>query len=796
MASIRTRILLGCLSLTAVTAAFGLVAHKAETQLGTMAKSLYDDAFMSMSYLRSAQGKMLGIALSIATERDAVDPRDMAQRFEDVTSDLDVAMQRAVSPAGAKTAYQLHEDVAAIAQAYLATGKPPEPQQLAAMEDRFLTAVETNAGEGYRSRLATETLIERIDAQTWGAMGLSLLVALAITAVLGEAIVPGVTQAASTAAAIAGGRLDNDIPVTAGGEVGVLQRALRTMQASIKGQITRIEHLMATQASTHAVEMESQTDMFETALENMAQGLCMFDGEGRVIVHNERFGEMFHPAPRGTTAAVALPPDLLPGRDDQPAGRRWRSMTRTLEDGRSVAVVEKPMRNGGWVATYEDVTERHAIEARVTFMARHDALTGLANRSLGHERMEQALARVRRDGGGVSVFYMDLDHFKTVNDTLGHAAGDSLLRQVANRLTASTREVDTVIRLGGDEFAIVQVDVEGAESAQDLAERLIEGMRRPFDIDGRELRIGFSIGIAHTTDGDATTEEMLKNADHALYRSKQAGRGCYSFFDPDMDSALQTRRELEAEMHEAIAQGQFENRYQPLVTSIDGRISGFEALVRWQHPTRGTIPPNEFLPIAEEAGMIGAIGTAVLRHACADALDWPDDVRVAVNLSQIQFRNDDLARIVAAALAESGLHPSRLELEITENLLLRDGIETMQTLNAIRALGVSLSMDDFGTGYSSLAYLQRFPFDKIKIDQSFIANLEDEGEGSMAIVQAIIGLGRSLNMRIVAEGVETEDQYEILRKMGCAQVQGYLFSRPVPAREAQALVAEQAALAG
>jgi diguanylate cyclase (GGDEF)-like protein len=405
------------------------------------------------------------------------------------------------------------------------------------------------------------------------------------------------------------------------------------------------------------------------------------------------------------------------------------------------------------------------------------------------ERVEQALAQAGRDGG-FALHCLDLDHFKAVNDTLGHPAGDALLHAVSERLQACVREVDTVARLGGDEFAIVQAAIEKPEDAALLARRILEVVSEPYDLNGHRVAIGLSIGIAMAPGDGATCDKLLKGADAALYRAKGDGRGTWRFFEPEMDMRLQARRALELDLHAALANDELEVFYQPLFDLGKDRIGGFEALLRWRHPTRGMVSPAEFIPLAEEIGLIVPIGEWVLLNACIEASTWPDDVKVAVNVSPAQFKNGRLVRCVADALAASGLPARRLELEITETVLLNDSAATLATLHALRDLGASISMDDFGTGYSSLSYLRSFPFDKIKIDQSFIRNLAAADDGSRAIVRAVIALGQSLGMRTTAEGVETEEQLEWLRSAGCLEVQGYLFSPPKPAGHVPRLLAQ------
>jgi diguanylate cyclase (GGDEF)-like protein/PAS domain S-box-containing protein len=429
-----------------------------------------------------------------------------------------------------------------------------------------------------------------------------------------------------------------------------------------------------------------------------------------------------------------------------------------------------------------DITERKRAEARVAFMAHHDALTSLPNRVLLRARMEEVLGRARRSGLGVATLCIDLDDFKVVNDTLGHPFGDLLLQEVAARLRSTLGENDMVARLGGDEFAVLRADVEVPAEVGALAERIVDVVSAPYSLDGHQVTIGASVGIAFAPVDADDADRLLKNADMALYRAKSDGKGACRFFEAEMDARLQARRRLEIDLRNAVALEALEVHYQPLIALDRGSVSGFEALLRWQHPEHGMVSPSEFVPVAEETGLIGAIGAFVLRRACADAAKWPEAVTVAVNLSPLQFRTGNLLQTVRDALERSGLPARRLELEITETLLLDKSDHVLATLHALRALGVRISMDDFGTGYSSLSYLRSFPFDKLKIDRSFVRDLGSNAD-SQAIVRAIIGLGESLGITITAEGVETEADLACLEEEGCKEAQGFLFSRARPQAE-------------
>ena len=429
-----------------------------------------------------------------------------------------------------------------------------------------------------------------------------------------------------------------------------------------------------------------------------------------------------------------------------------------------------------------EIADREESQARSQYLAYHDSLTGLGNRLLFKEQLEEALRDVSVASHPLAVLFLDLDGFKAVNDTLGHSIGDLLLKSVAAKLRDILPRTDRIARLGGDEFAILQISAAQPGSSIALAKKIIEVVGQPNSIDGHDVTVGASVGIAIARPGDMNTDNFLKSADLAMYSAKSDGRGTYRMFDPEMDAIVQARRLLERDMRTALAQDGFRLFYQPLVNLQTKKVTAFEALMRWQHPERGMVPPSDFIPVAEEMGLIVQLGEWALRQACAEATKWPDGICVSVNLSPLQFAKGNLVSSVMSALASAGLPASRLELEITESVLLEKSERNITILNQLRGLGVRISMDDFGTGYSSIGYLRSFPFDKIKIDQSFVRDLLVD-EGSLAIVRAIAGLGVSFGMITTAEGVETEEQMRCLNLEGCIEVQGYLYSRPVPANE-------------
>ncbi len=527
--------------------------------------------------------------------------------------------------------------------------------------------------------------------------------------------------------------------------------------------------------------------------------VCALDGERILGVNDaaiEHYGYSRAEFERLTIRSLqAFDPELPWSGDrssDEQAARTWKHVR---ADGALIdlAIYSRQLVYGDQPAVLlalMDITERKRAEARLAFMAQHDGLTGLPNRALLRQQMDEILMHTRRSADKVAVLVLGLDNFKAVNDTLGHGIGDKLLRGVAKRLKSTLREEDTLARLNSDEFAIVQAGVTRPEDAVLLARRLLEAISDPYLLDGHSVVIGASIGIALSPGDGDESDKLLKNADMALSRAKNDFRGTFSFFEAEMDARAQTRRKIESDLREAIQNDVLRPHYQPLVDLATGRITGLEALVRWPHPERGMISPAEFIPVAEETGLINAVGGLMLRRACLDAAQWPDDVRVAVNLSPLQFRVGNLLSLVMDALKHSGLPPTRLELEITETLLLEKSSQTLATLHALRSLGVRISMDDFGTGYSSLSYLRSFPFDKIKIDQSFVRDLGANPD-AQAIVRSIISLGKGLGVTITAEGVETEAELSCLRNEGCHEGQGYLFSRARPNAEIISLLQAQ-----
>jgi diguanylate cyclase (GGDEF)-like protein len=535
---------------------------------------------------------------------------------------------------------------------------------------------------------------------------------------------------------------------------------------------------------------------FDAALSHMSQGISMYDGDHRLVMWNDRFVQLYGFPPGFATLGrpfnelfdylvasgnIKEAPDRYTAmRAERLATEKIFSAQHLLADGRTIAVINHAMANGGWVSTHEDITDRKNSEIRIEQLAHFDGLTGLANRNLFKERLEAALSRHRRLGTEFAVFLLDLDRFKSVNDTLGHQAGDKLLKEVAERIKATCGDADIAARLGGDEFAVIAMSGGGnlLHSVEVLAARLIEAISAPDEIDGHPVVVGCSIGIALVPAHGERIDEILRNADLALYRSKSEGRNCFQVYSEQMKAEADRRSALEIDLREALWGDQLEVYYQPVVDIVSRRVVSVEALARWHHPTRGPIPPSEFIPVAEQTGLIVELGNWIMLQACRDATQMPANIKVAVNLSPVQFAKSNIVEWASYALADSGLPAERLEFEITEGVLMEDTERNLNSLRELKKLGISIALDDFGVGYSSLAYLTKFPFDKVKIDKSFIDAL-DRTETS-AVISSIVELANSLNLAILAEGIETEEQRKRVRSLGIKFGQGFLFAEPVP----------------
>jgi diguanylate cyclase (GGDEF)-like protein len=547
--------------------------------------------------------------------------------------------------------------------------------------------------------------------------------------------------------------------------------------------------------------IKQQGAITSAALNNMIQGICMFDKRDRLIICNRRYADLYNlpeslTAPgtplidmvahlNSSNAEADLPEQHLRNLVAVADSKRSHSEVE-LADGKIIDVQCRTLDDSSWIATHEDVTEKRRASHRITYLASHDPLTDLPNRTFFREQLQRSLAFADR-GHGFALHSLDLDRFKDVNDTLGHGIGDELLKQVAARLRGLVRDGDFVTRLGGDEFAILQFPLNKPEDASALAQRVVATLSEPYQIHGHDVMIGVTVGIALAPGDTSDAEDLLQKSDLALYRAKGDGRGTYRFFEQGMDEAQRARHAIENELRCAIRKGEFELHYQPILDLKSGAISSFEALVRWHHPTRGLIEPAQFIPVAEDTGLILPIGEWVLREACREAAGWGSSIKVAVNLSPVQFKSRNLLGMIKSALSAAGLAPEMLELEITESVLLNDTDSVLGILHQIRDMGVGVAMDDFGTGYSSLSYLRSFPFSRIKIDRCFISDLATHEE-SRAIIHATVELSGKLGMTSTAEGVETAEQLAILQAEGCTHIQGYYISRPIPANSISEMV--------
>jgi diguanylate cyclase (GGDEF)-like protein len=731
--SFRRQFLVVTICLLAVNLMIGVFARYQQRAIIDYSVTIYDTAFISTNYVSLAQ-----IAFQhYIDDRSRAAGMELTSKanelLETVLDDMDVAIERSSSPLARAQGLEIRTEIAALLD--LGIGAPDLENRIAATQKKMEQLHGRNSDVGLQARDDIEAFSYKSDV---------LLLCSILTSIM-----------------------------LAGLVLLVIHRMIRSLN-------------------------QRSSDHLYAALEGMPQGLTMFDDQQRLIVCNEKYSAMYQVpdglTEPGTPVRAILEHRLKIGTATINAehfveeGLAFVSQSTVvsfehqLQDGRIIALTRAPLSTGGAVTIHMDVTEKRNSEKQIAFLAHHDALTGLANRVQLREHIEKTLQHVTR-GSKASVLCLDLDNFKVINDTLGHSVGDALLCAVSKRLRDLVRDTDLVSRTGGDEFSIVQSGAEPPMAASAaLAARIVEALSVPFDLGDHNVVIGASVGIAIAPDDGDNADQLLKNADMALYRAKEDGRARYHFFETEMDVKAQARRILELDLRNAITAGEFEVFYQPIVNLAENRINGFEALLRWNHPTRGRVAPNDFIPLAEETGLIGPIGEWVIRQACSEAKTWPSGLRVAVNVSPVQFRNKTLVSAVVSALAASGLHPDLLELEITETVLMNNNEATLTALHQLRSLGVRISMDDFGTGYSSLSYLRSFPFDKIKIDQSFVRDLAERPD-SIAIIRAVAGLGLSFGVTTTAEGVETQEQLDQMRAEGCTEVQGYFYSRPVPASE-------------
>lgn len=791
--SIKLKLLAGCLCITMATMIVGLLAQTSQRQIGSLAVRIYDDALISTSALRSAQASMIrlevGLRLDGQNMPSAGSPLAPDQtayltaEIPGILAELRTASAGAISATGKEATDTIRRDLSRMRAAQGKITSRLLLHEFRQINVQLDSAVKIFQADAYGVRNDVGSLIDQTVERTWAGMAVAAGLMIAFTILLIVTIVPALRRALVVTRSITAGKFDNEIRPVGIGETAELLTAMSHMQDSITLYLGQAEGRFATQVDAYDGQISLQNARFEAALNNITQGLCMFDRQQSLVVTNKRFTDMFGDVALGQSIAklskLAHLGELL-------APSREPFSTHAIADGRMIAVARQSIANGGSVMTFEDVTERQRAIERMNHMATHDALTGLPNRLCLRDHLEETIGSGLWQGGS-AMLSLDLRGFKFVNDTLGHPVGDELLKLVAAKLTSMVEPGDFVSRIGGDEFAIVQLRrSRQPRAAESLANRIIDAMVQPIEIMHQRVNVGISVGIvadaaASSASGDIDADSVIKRADLALYAAKEQGRNAYRVFETAMEDAVQQRRRTEVDLASALERNEFELYFQPFVNVAARRVTGFEALLRWTHPERGPISPSEFIPIAEEIGMIEPLGLWVLEDACRQAAGWPLDLSVSVNLSPAQFRSPTLYQDVVDTLKSTGLKPSRLQLEITESVLLHDTDAILEMLTAFRRLGIHIAMDDFGTGYSSLGYLSRFPFDKVKIDQSFVRDLAKRE--NIAVVRAVIGLCKAMGISVIAEGVETRQQLDALLAEGCQEMQGYHFSRPRPSSE-------------
>ncbi len=784
--SMQLKILSACLGFVLIIGMLGGLAHQQGAQMGRLAVGIYDHAFLGVSYVDQTQEEFLRIAAAHA-RADTVG-RANIQR---VLDRLDVALERAASERTRVAGVQVRVLLAGLPDTPVAA----LPDQMARADRAITSLVKKFAADGLQSRDEAEELVARSDRLVLMEIAGAIALALSVGWLVGRILSRPLAQLVRSIDLLATGELEHEVApslVRRPDEIGAVARATAVFREAMRQNARADEQR---EQDREAAEAERRrTAMLELRrlrlLSDMSQEILVIYRDGVILQVNAAAGRMFGMSDDLLVGCGML--DLIADADHPAIMRRVQRPEANLNheeihlraiDGTMVPVefscsTIEYEGQPATVMTFRDLSDHKRDEARIRHLAHHDALTDLPNRFLLQERLVHAIALAERSDESPALLYLDLDRFKPVNDLLGHAAGDALLIQVAGRLHAQIRATDTLARVGGDEFVIVAA-LDHPESVAVLAGRLVDALAQPFDLDGHQVEIGTSIGIAlYPRDGDSQ-QALMRAADTALYRAKQEKRGIFRFFEPAMNEQLQARRQLERDLRRAIEREQFQLYYQPLVSCASGGIEGYEALLRWNHPERGLVSPLDFISLAEETGLIVEIGQWVFETACETAAGWTEPHMVAVNVSPMQFRQSDLPEMVAAVLARTGLPASRLEIEITEGVLIEDASRAIAVLSALRSIGVRIALDDFGTGYSSLSYLHAFKFDKLKIDRSFIMRLGD-GEDATIIVRTIIALAHNLGLSIVAEGVETPFQLALIQDLMCDQVQGYLLGRPAP----------------
>jgi diguanylate cyclase (GGDEF)-like protein len=793
--SINLKLILGCMAFALFTIAFAVVSQRAHIDLHLLFSQ--DLAPRQAAILDLEDGRRRAALLEAhlasagAAGQDGVLSAADRSFLDNAVNDMLASAQGeggdALGPSPAR-------DAIVNALLRLETASGDMTRRLALRETGKLAEAFRAASTGYSRDLAAQQdqFVAQLDAVSRNEIvffGSTLAGMMALTYFLSRALVHRVRQATTAVKAMAGGNLARMRATDSTLEFAAFYGALETLRTGIVQQSQSQERMLLSQATSFGSTLETHQNQFGAALNNMTQGLCMLDAGLNLIVFNEPFSRLFSNFKLGAPAQEVL---ADPRFHHFLAPHETGMFIHEMPSGQLLQVKRRGVRGGGLVITFDDVTEQHRTSARLEHLAGHDALTGLANRRRFRDTLQAGLGD-NAPFGQLAVVYLDLNGFKSINDIFGHLVGDALLQAVGRRLVAIVPPGDSVARLGGDEFAIIQNAEGQPEAAGGLAASILRAFETPFEVDGRQVTIGVSMGISvfaarGVQDAAATADTVMQNCDLALHDAKARGNedSAFRFYAPHLREQLLQRREMEVDLRRALERGELELAYQPFVDADREAVSGFEALLRWRHPVKGMIPPSQFIPIAESIGLITEIGLWALRTACAEAAGWPGHLAISVNLSPVQFKSKTLVDDVTAALRNAGLSPRRLQLEVTESLFIDQADDVLATLTALRRLGTRISMDDFGTGYSSLGYLTRFPFDKIKIDQSFVRDI-DKPE-SLAVIRAVIGLSQSMKMAVIAEGVETPGQYQLLHKEGCREMQGYLFSKPQPASALPALL--------
>ena len=814
--SIRHRFFLAFAMLAALACSLAFCGFRQVAASDDLVTRLYDGPLMGINHARSADATLNEARFLLASNagddvRDETVTEFRAQLAE-IADDLKIVRERIENRAVLDASAKVEDRVRDWSEAELELLRPPPdgltmvpaPFSIMQMGNDAATAfddlVETVAAYGVEYRMEAEAEIATSRTTLLALAAATTLIGILLAISFSRSMSQPISEAMQVAERVASGNFTDQITSRRGDELGRLLRSLAAMQSHLKAR---------------AAEDYAMMEKLDAALNNMGQGLCMFDADRRLMLWNQRYLTMYRIAPGrlfvGCTLEQMLEERKLAGTDyrnkDQMDAklqaaiktRSADSVIAELADGRIVHLAYQPTQNGGWVFTHEDITERTHNEARIAHLAFHDPLTDLPNRAAFNDYIMETFQRASTAGGHFAVLCIDLDRFKEINDVYGHAAGDRFLAEFGRRLALAC-DGAFLARLGGDEFMIVSSGGRQPAAAEELCARLSAVLDAPVCIDPHEIQGSFTIGAALYPQDGADVNTLVANAEAALYRAKAEQRGTIRFFKPAMDRQIREKRLLQQEIALAVERNELELDFQPQAETA-GEIFGFEVLVRWRHPVRGLVSPGLFIPLAEETGVIGPIDEWVLREACREAASWPNPLSIAVNLSPVDFRRGDIAAMILSVLLETGLSPQRLEIEITEGVLIEDFERAIATLRKIKNLGVRVAMDDFGTGYSSLSYLQAFPFDKIKIDQSFIAKI-GKSFPAAAIIHAILGLGRALALPVIAEGVETEAQLAFLAREGCNEVQGYLIGRPQPISHYHRVVtgfaeaSEPAAIAG